>query len=348
MSNAKSVALRPSRVVPHEHSRILDRLAREESERRVRLALSVAKAGQEARRKEIERLAPGTRIPVPRWRSHAARPWSDFKHRELFAERAAALAPLNEEMRRDGAYLQRRTREAIASFGGRTRVVGDPTAFTFNFSAARVLTSSDITLSEGAGAFVTPMTTSTSAGTNGARFVTFAASPTEAGINGALVHVNETCRFTFTGCPAGAVTITALLGLRGTFQIMTPGAHFDFPSTADPSPSLHIDSTVVVVAVAPSAPPNLRVIMPPPTSATLLSRVVDGSQGPVISQGFLQSINPKSITALPFASVAAATITVDVTTTVQLFTPNGGSVLVDCLSAGAGLFLTGVLLRVDY
>jgi hypothetical protein len=346
MSNAKSIALRPSRAVPPEHGRILDRLLRDERERRVRLALSAAKAGHEAQRMLIERLAPGTRIPVPRWRP--AGPISDSKQRELVTEHAAALAPLNDEMRRDGAYLQRRVREAIASFGGRTRVVGDPTAFSFNFTAARVITSSDITLSQGAGAFVTPITTSTIAGKNGARFVSFASSPVAAGINGALVHVNETCRFTFTGCPAGAVTITALLGLTGIFQIVAPGAQFQFPYTAVPSPSLNIVSTVSIVAIAPSAPPNLRVIIPFPTSASLLHRVVESPQGPVISQGFLQSFTPTTMATPSFAVVAGATITVDVTTVVQLFTLNGGSVLVDCLAGGAGLFVPGVLLRVDY
>lgn len=348
MSNAKTIALRPSRVVPVESGRILDRLAREERERRVRMALAVATSQQEAQCRQFERLAPGIRVPVPRWRKRPSRPISAAKQRALLAEHAAGLVPLHDEMRRDGAYLERRVREAIASAGGRTRVVGDPTAFTLDFTAARVTTASDITLSQGAGAFVTPMSTGTTPGKNGARFVTFANSPLAAGINGALVHVDETCRFVFTGCPAGAVTITALLGLMGAFQIMSPGAQFQPAGTADPNPSLDINATISIVAVSLLAPRNLRVIVPFPTFGTLFDRRVPSPQGPVISQGFLQSFTPTTMTAPAFAVVAGATITVDVTISMQLFTPNGGSVLVDCLTAGAGLFVPGVLLRVDY
>jgi hypothetical protein len=313
------------------------------------MALARARAGHEAHRAEIERLAPGTRVAVPNLRTHPVQRLSASKQRGLLAGHAAALAPLNDEMRRDGASHQRRIRESIARSGGRTRVVGDPTAFAFNFNAARVTPSTVINTAFASDiAFVSPIATSTTAGRNGSRFLAFALSQVGA-FSGAIVQVDQTTRFTFTGCPAGAVTITALLGLTGSFKIVAPGAQFQFPDTVVPTPNLFISATVSIVAFSPTAPPNLRLTVPFPTFGTLLDRRVASPQGPVTDLGFLQSFTPSSMTALPFPVVASATITVDVTIGVQLFTQSGGSVLVDCLSAPtAGLVVPGVMLRVDF
>jgi len=244
---------------PRDHSVALYRLAEDDAQRAVRLALANLKAQSELQRRELERGERGAKLPAVAWKPGKPGALTAAKSRSL-ARAEPDMSDVRAELRRDAGRLRRMLQETVRAGQTRPQTVGDPSSFFCSLTAQSVST---LTLSSasfgGTATTTTSIITTAAIARNRSRFVATAFAPVTRA-SATLLDIFQPTRFSFLLDVAGAVNITAHLAPLGMYRIFAPSAAQESLFwTAVPHPRLTLTATVRAVASIPG-PTSIRAL----------------------------------------------------------------------------------------